>query len=208
MRFRRGKSRATRWTSSARRCATDYLVFEHIHLYTYDLFAERVGIKLVWGCLAWYAYFYCVGLWFVADLPNPGAPAWLLVLSAGIFVAGWVLSRGANMQKHAFKRDPGRPFLGRFLPTAISDGEHTLLCGGFWGVSRHVNYLGEILMAGGLTLSLGRPSEFGPWLYPIYYVVILSLRERDDDRRCAAKYGALWLRYRERVPWQIVPRVY
>ncbi|WP_420633369.1 hypothetical protein [Candidatus Palauibacter sp.] len=79
---------------------------------------------------------------------------------------------------------------------------------GFWGVSRHVNYLGEILMAGGLTLSLGRPSEFGPWPYPIYYVVILSLRERDDDRRCAAKYGALRLRYRERVPWRIVPRVY
>ena len=186
----------------------DYLVFERVHLYTYDLFAERVGFKLIWGCLAWYPWFYCVGLWAVAALPNPGAPAWLLVLASLTFFAGWTLARGANMQKYAFKRDPGRPFLERFPQTSISDGRRRLLCGGFWGVSRHVNYLGEVLMATGLALALGRPSELGPWLYPLYYLLLLVPRERDDDRRCAAKYGELWERYRERVPWRIVPRLY
>ena len=39
----------------------DYLVFERVHLYTYDIFAERLGFKLVWGCLCWYPYFYAVG---------------------------------------------------------------------------------------------------------------------------------------------------
>ena len=34
----------------------DYLFFERVHLYTYDLFAERVGFKLVWGCLFFYPY--------------------------------------------------------------------------------------------------------------------------------------------------------
>ena len=48
----------------------------------------------------------------------------------------------------------------------------------------------------------------GPWLYPLYYVALLLPRERDDDRRCAAKYGPLWERYRERVPRRILPRVY
>lgn len=67
---------------------------------------------------------------------------------------------------------------------------------------------GGVLMAIGLALSLGRPSEPAPWLYPLYYVLLLGLRERDDDRRCAAKYGELWERYRERVPWRIVPRLY
>ncbi|MCW2992272.1 MAG: ergosterol biosynthesis protein, partial [Solirubrobacterales bacterium] len=51
----------------------DYLTFERVHLYTYDLFAERVGFKLGWGCLAFYPYFYCVGLWSQADEPDPGA---------------------------------------------------------------------------------------------------------------------------------------
>ena len=30
----------------------DYLIFERVHLYTYDIFAERVGFKLGWGSLA------------------------------------------------------------------------------------------------------------------------------------------------------------
>ena len=185
----------------------DYLVFERVHLYTYDLFAERVRFKLVWGCLSWYPYFYAVGLWSVADLPNPQAPMWLGAVATLIFFAGWTLSRGANLQKFSFKRDPERAFLG-LIPRALSDGERRVLFSGFRGLSRHVNYLGEILMATGLALALGRPLALGPWLYPLYYVALLFPRERDDDRRCAAKYGPLWERYREKVPWRIVPRVY
>ncbi|WP_419167376.1 DUF1295 domain-containing protein [Candidatus Palauibacter sp.] len=185
----------------------DYLVFERVHLYTYDLFAERVGFKLVWGCLSWYPYFYAVGLWSVADLPNPQAPAWPGVVATLVFFAGWTLSRGANLQKFSFKRDPERAFSG-LVPRALSDGERRVLCSGFWGLSRHVNYLGEILMATGLALALGRPSALGAWLYPLYYVALLFPRERDDGRRCAAKYGPLRERYREMVPWRIVPGVY
>jgi delta14-sterol reductase len=71
-----------------------------------------------------------------------------------------------------------------------------------------VNYLGEVLMASGLALSLGWPLMIGPWLYPLYYVLLLGTRERDDDRRCAEKYGAVWEEYRKRVPWRIVPGIY
>src|SRR5262249_1712857 len=73
----------------------DYLAFEEVHLYTYDFFAERVGFKLGWGCLAFYPFFYAVGLWSVADRPDPGTPAPLLVGCALLFLAGWTLSRGA-----------------------------------------------------------------------------------------------------------------
>ena len=98
--------------------------------------------------------------------------------------------------------------VGVFEPRTISDGERHVLCSGFWGVSRHVNYLGEILMSCGLTLALGWPFTLVPWLYPLYYIVFLLPRERDDDRRCAEKYGPLWDKYRKQVPWRIVPRVY
>ena len=186
----------------------DYLIFERVHLYTYDLFAERLGFKLTWGCLFWYPYFYGVGLWSAADLGNPHAPAWLLAVAALVFFAGWILARGANMQKYTFKRDPDRVFLSWVAPRTVADDKRRLLCSGFWGMSRHINYLGEILMACGLALSLGWPLMVGPWLYPLYYVALLFPRERDDDRRCAAKYGSLWERYREQVPWRIVPRIY
>ena len=185
----------------------EYLFFERVHLYTYDFFAERLGFKLGWGCLLFYPYFYAVGLWSTADLPNPHTPVAILVAAAVLFFLGWSLARGANMQKYTFKRDPTAKFLG-IAPEVLSDGDHKLLVNGFWGVSRHVNYLGEFLMAIGLALALGYPSHFGPWLYPLYYVALLVPRQIDDDRRCALKYGALWKAYVERVPYRIVPGVY
>ena len=125
-----------------------------------------------------------------------------------VFFAGWTLSRGANMQKYYFKTEPERAFLGFMKPKTLSDGKNALLCSGFWAVSRHVNYLGEILMATGLTLALGRPGLWVVWLYPLYYVALLVPRERADERRCAAKYGALWTEYERRVPRRIIPWLY
>lgn len=186
----------------------DYLTFERVHLYTYDIFAERVGLKLGFGCLTFYPYFYAIGLWGAARLGDPGTPAWALVLFAVVFFAGWTLARGANMQKYTFKTQPERPFLGFMKPNVLSDGTHSLLAGGFWGVSRHINYLGEVLMAVGLTLSLGRPGMWYAWLYPLYYVFLLTMRERADERRCAEKYGELWDQYVRQVPRRILPWLY
>jgi delta14-sterol reductase len=186
---------------------TEYLTFEEVHLYTYDFMAEKVGFKLGWGCLVFYPFFYGVGLWSLADRPNPHLPSWLLAVFAVMFFSGWALSRGANLQKFFFKRDRSRRFLG-ITPEALSDGERHVLVNGFWGVSRHVNYLGELLMASGIALSLGYPLAWQPWLYPLYYVALLVPRQVADDARCAQKYGPLWSQYVTRVKWRIIPFVY
>jgi delta14-sterol reductase len=186
----------------------EYLSFEEVHLYTYDIMAERVGFKLGWGCLVFYPFFYPVGLWAVADRPDPHTPTALLAAYALLFFAGWVLARGANLQKFQFKRDPTAKAFGLLAPRAISGNGKHVLASGFWGLSRHVNYLGEMLMATALTLCLGYPLEIAPWLYPLYYVVLLVPRQIFDDRRCAEKYGPLWAEYCKRVPWRIVPGIY
>ena len=74
----------------------DYLTFEEVHLYTYDFFAERVGFKLGWGCIAFYPYFYSIPLWSTAELPNPGYPDWAYVLFASVFFTGWSLPPAAT----------------------------------------------------------------------------------------------------------------
>jgi delta14-sterol reductase len=185
----------------------DYFIFEEVHLYTYDLFAERVGFKLGWGCIVFYPYFYSIFLWSTADLPDPHTSEWLLALYILIFFAGWILSRGANMQKYFFKKNPQRPFLW-IIPETITDGNESLLVNGFWGISRHINYLGEILMAAGIILCTGHPTLIWPWLYPLYYVVLLFSRQRDDDKRCTLKYGELWKIYVKKVPYRIIPFIY
>lgn len=187
---------------------TEYLFFERVHLYTYDIFAERIGFKLVWGCFTFYPYFYLVGLWATAHRPDPGISWWMLLIAALVFFAGWTLARGANMQKYYFKTQPDRAFLGFMRPEVLTDGRNSLLCSGFWSVSRHVNYLGEILQAVGLTLALGYSGVWLVWLYPLFYVFLLFTRERADDRRCSAKYGDLWTEYVRRVPRRIIPWVY
>lgn len=183
----------------------EYLFFEEVHLYTYDFVAERVGFKLTWGCLVFYPYFYGVGLWGLAEAPNPHLPFWVMPLVTTLFFTGWMFARGANMQKFWFKRDPTKKAFGLIVPEAI---EGRVLVNGFWGLSRHVNYLGELLMASGLALSLGHVSAWQPWLYPLYYVALLFPRQFDDDRRCAKKYGPLWDAYVKRVRWRIIPFVY
>jgi delta14-sterol reductase len=185
----------------------DYFVFEYVHLYTYDLFAERVGFKLGWGCLAFYPFFYAIQLWSTVDLPGADTPVYLLVLYVIIFFAGWSLARGANMQKYYFKRDPQRIFLG-IKPETITDGKKTLLVNGFWGKSRHINYLGEVLMATGIILCVGQPLMLWPWLYPLYYIALLFPRQADDDKICAVKYGPLWKEYVKKVPYRIIPYIY
>jgi protein-S-isoprenylcysteine O-methyltransferase Ste14 len=182
----------------------EYLNFEEVHLYTYDFMAERVGFKLGWGCLTFYPFFYAVGLWSQAGQPNPHVHPGLLVLCGVLFFTGWALSRGANLQKFHFKRDPTRTFLG-ITPEAL---QGRVLVNGFWGLSRHINYLGEVLMALGISLALGNPLAWEPWLYPLYYVALLVPRQIDDDKRCAAKYGPLWHDYVKRVPKRIIPFVY
>jgi protein-S-isoprenylcysteine O-methyltransferase Ste14 len=185
----------------------DYLTFEKVHLYTYDFFAERLGLKLGWGCLTFYPYFYSIALWSTVHLQDPNTNSWLLLCYAFIFLSGWMLSRGANMQKFFFKIHPHKTFLG-IKPKTISDGNMTLLTNGFWGLSRHINYLGEILMSLAIALSVGYPGTMWVWLYPLYYIVLLSMRQIDDDKRCSSKYGNLWKDYTKKVKYRIIPFLY
>ena len=185
----------------------DYLTFEEVHLYTYDFFAERVGFKLGWGCIAFYPFFYSIPFWSTAALDSPNQSPIVIALGILVFFSGWSLARGANMQKYYFKRDPNKGFLG-IKPETITDGKRTLLVNGFWGLSRHINYLGEILMASGIVIAIGHLLLPWPWLYPLYYVALLFPRQIDDDKRCAEKYGTLWDEYLKKVPFRIIPKIY
>jgi delta14-sterol reductase len=185
----------------------DYLIFERVHLYTYDLFAERTGFKLGFGCLTFYPYFYAVSLWCTVTLPNPGLPLWVSGVFVLVFLLGWITTRGANLQKFFFKIAPDKKFIC-MKPEAISNGNRSLLVSGFWGASRHINYLGEIVQACGIALAAGYPAVLGVWLYPLYYVGLLFTRQADDDKICKAKYGELWDTYIKKVKYRIIPFVY
>jgi delta14-sterol reductase len=142
-----------------------------------------------------------------AESGNKNTPVWLLVIFVLIFMISWSLSRGANMQKFFFKKNPKMVFLG-ITPETISDGNRSLLVNGFWGLSRHINYLGEIGMAVSIVLCTGQSLLSWGWLYPVYYIALLFPRQLDDNKRCRQKYGTLWDQYEKKVPYRIIPYIY
>ena len=191
----------------------DYMVFERVQLYTYDLIHENVGFKLIWGCLVVYGWLFILPLWGMAAYPNPGfSPAWTnvwLIGTSALFLFGWGISRGANLQKYTFKRWPESKFLGLIEPKYIEAGDRRILCSSLWGAARHLNYMGEGFLALSIALVFGHFTNFCAWTYFLFIVSLFTYRQRDDDRHCAEKYGAeKWAEYQQRVKYRIVPGIY
>ena len=61
---------------------------------------------------------------------------------------GYAIFRGANSQKDAFRRDPHAPGV-RHLRSLQTPSGRRLLVSGWWGIARHINYLGDWLMGCG-----------------------------------------------------------
>ena len=188
-------------------------LFERVRLYTFDLLHERMGFKMFWGDNICYGWLYILPLYGMAAYPDPGfSTAWTYVWIIGasaLFLVGWGIARGANIQKYTFKRWPERKFLGIIEPRYIQAGDRKILTSGFWGVARHFNYMGEILWAVAVGLSFGHFDVVWSWTYLIFIVGLFTLRQREDDKACAEKYGEeKWAEYQEKVPYRIVPGIY
>ena len=85
-----------------------------------------------------------------------------------------------------------------------------VLVSGWWGLASHINYLGDLILAVSYVAPCGlfRTGSFFPWFYPFYLLVLLIHRDWRDDAKCSEKYGKLWVEYRKRVPYRILPYVY
>ena len=191
----------------------DYFIFERVQLYTYDLIHEKMGYMMFWGGLVIYGWVFILPLWGMAAHPHPGfSMTWTYVwlIGAGaMFLTGWTISRGANLQKYWFKRFPDRKFLGIIQPEYIQAGDRKILCSGLWGVARHFNYMGEGFLSCSIALVFGHFGNPWAWTYFVFVVTFFTFRQRGDDVQCAEKYGEeKWAEYQARVPYRIFPGVY
>ena len=184
----------------------DCLFHEEAILSTWDIRHERFGWMLAWGSLVWVPFTFSLQALYLVD-HSPALPWSALAAIAALNVAGYVVFRGANLQKHRFRRDPTRPVWGhppRFIRTARGP---LLLTSGWWGLARHLNYLGDIMMALAWCLLTGFATPL-TYVYLVYMVVLLVHRERRDHAHCATRYGEDWATYCRTVRWRILPGVY
>jgi protein-S-isoprenylcysteine O-methyltransferase Ste14 len=184
----------------------DYFLHEEAILTTWDIQHENFGFMLCWGDLVWVPFTYTIQAYYLLVHPVT-LPAWAIAGIVLLHSIGFTTFRGANIQKHRFRKDPSRPIWGkppRFIATAAGK---PLLLSGWWARSRHMNYFGDLLMGLAWCLTTGFSSPL-PYFYIVYFTILLVHRERRDHRMCAARYGPDWESYCRLVPWRIVPGLY
>jgi protein-S-isoprenylcysteine O-methyltransferase Ste14 len=184
----------------------DYFFHEEAILTTWDIKHENFGWMLCWGCLVWVPFTYTLQAQYLVhhphELPIP-AVVGLVVLN----MAGFAIFRGANIQKHRFRKNPERLIWGKPPQYITTSRGALLLTSGWWGVARHSNYLGDLLMALAWCLTAGFAHVL-PYFYFIYFAILLIHRDRRDNATCRNKYGKDWDSYCRKVRWRIVPGIY
>lgn len=174
--------------------------------------------------LVFIPFTFTIQAWFLVSSESASLNSLEAALMTCVFALGYTIFRLANKQKHDFKRNGPtslvwgkKPVLvggKRKLPYDFYDamieirhGLWVVLASGWWGIARHINYLGDLLLALAFSLPC-KDQAFSAYFYPFYLTILLIHREWRDEAKCAAKYGAVWKEYCDRVPYRIVPYLY
>lgn len=183
----------------------DALAHEPSILSTMDITTDGLGFMLVFGDLVWVPFTYTLQARFLLNTAHEPSYA---ALAAGFLLhaIGYAIFRRSNRQKDLVRRAPNHPSV-KGLPVIKTKRGTALLKGGYWGMCRHPNYLGDWLMGLGWCVVCGFASPV-PYFYAVYFALLLAHREWRDDKLCRRKYGADWDRYCQAVPSRIVPYVH
>lgn len=182
--------------------------FEPAILTTMDITTDGFGFMLSFGDLVWVPFVYSQQTRYLSIHPVSLGPVGLVgVLS--LIGLGFFIFRSANLQKNNFRTNPKDPKVAhlKFIETKTGS---KLLTTGWWGVARHINYLGDwiqswpyclptgfagyqilaanTLAEGAYVLADGREVIQGSakgWAIPItyFYVVYFAILLIHRDRR-------------------------
>lgn len=183
----------------------DALWFEEAILTTMDIVHDGFGFMLAFGDLVWVPFTYTLQARYLVDHPI-NLQWWALIGIVMLKIVGYAIFRGANSQKDAFRRDINDPSV-RHLKSLLTKKGTRLIVSSWWGICRHPNYVGDLVMA----LSWSLPCGFGhflPYFYVTYFTVLLVHRQLRDEAHCREKYGKDWDRYCQIVRWRLVPGLY
>ncbi|KAK8132364.1 ergosterol biosynthesis ERG4/ERG24 [Apiospora kogelbergensis] len=115
--------------------------FESGLLSMMDITTDGLGFMLVFGDIVWVPFLYSTQCRYLSVYPVHLGPMGVIAVTA-IFALGLYIFRAANSQKLRFRTQPDHPSV-KDLPYIQTKRGTRLLTGGWWGMSRHMNYLGD-----------------------------------------------------------------
>lgn len=195
------------------------------YLRTIDICHDHYGFYLAWGSMVWLPTTYTLQAQYLAHNPFSLSPlACAVLLLTG--VSGYAVFRAVNHQKDLARRTKGdctiwgkkaQVIKATYLTADGREHETILLASGWWGMVRHANYLGDLVLsysecaAAGLAM-VGGTREWSfvllPWTYAIFMTILLIQRCIRDEERCSGKYGKTWDEYCNRVRWRLIPGLF
>ncbi|OAX81843.1 hypothetical protein ACJ72_03808 [Emergomyces africanus] len=191
---------------------------EELIITSWDMYYEKLGFMLIFWNMAGVPMTYCHCTIYLANNHpsdyrwNPWALAFLYVSYLFVYWA-WDTT---NSQKNGFRAQEHGVLVNRKsfpqLPWKfVKDPEcirtetgDSILCSGWFGLARKVNYTCDFYFAVCWGLITGFKSPF-PWFYPVFFTVMIIHRAQRDIRRCRGRYGAAWEEYERRVPYLFIP---
>ncbi|KAJ3119056.1 hypothetical protein HDU96_003231 [Phlyctochytrium bullatum] len=193
----------------------DFFTFEDWYLRTIDICHDHFGFYLAWGDMVWLPWMYTLQSHFLVR--HPIDLSWpYFALTLGVGLAGYYIFRAVNNQKDLVRSTDGkcniwgRPAKVIRTEFQTSDGKtrrSLLLISGFWGVSRHFNYVGDLLISLAMCMTCG-VGYLLPYFYIVYMTILLVHRIIRDDARCRGKYGKYWDEYCKTVPYKLIPYIF
>ncbi|KAJ3476990.1 hypothetical protein NLG97_g8961 [Lecanicillium saksenae] len=115
--------------------------FEPAILTTMDITTDGFGMMLAFGDLVWVPFVYSQQTRYLSTHPLSLGPVGLAAMLSLIGL-GFFIFRSANNQKNAFRTNPNDPSVAHLKYIQTKTGSK-LLTTGWWGVARHINYLGD-----------------------------------------------------------------
>ncbi len=185
------------------------------YLKTIDIHHDHFGWMLTWGDCTALPYLYTLQALFLVFHPIELSPLYaFFVLAIGL--TGFYIFTSANNQKYNFRRQDGEILIWGYKPESITcsymtkDGnrrETKLLTSGWWGMARHMNYTGDLILSLAYSLACGVTFLF-PYFYIIFLTGLLIHRCIRDEERCGHKYGKQWDQYCSKVPYRLIPYIW
>jgi len=205
---------------------------ESWYINTLDISHDHFGWMFAFGDLVWLPAMYTLQALYLTQHPTQlSLPYFLFVLFLGII--GFYIFASSNNEKDRFRATvktlnkidiefvhenvpeetiimmSGKPVDALLCPYKTNDGKsHVsyLLLSGWWGLCRHINYTGDIILSLAYSLACGIDHPF-PYFYVIYLTILLLHRTFRDETKCLEKYSLGWKHYCQRVRYRFIPYV-
>jgi 7-dehydrocholesterol reductase len=192
-----------------------FFYYESGYFKTMDIQEDRAGYYIVWGVMVWVPSIYTLTAHYLVQHPNHLGITFSVILIV-VALLGFISKTNMNRQRINVRTNDGdykiwghkaKIIRARYIDNKGEDRESILLVDGWWGISRHFHYVGEIL--GALCWSL--PAlfiNFMPYFYVVFLTILLFHRAKRDDVKCRTKYGKYWDEYCKQVPYKVIPGVF